>query len=242
MTSSTRFDSSSTSEIWSLLNALDDATVRVVATRAALLALQSPAAGMFAYQADYDILWRYTGTQWRHFGEPRFATVAIRDAQIAQPLAGDRCQIVPNSGDVQDWRYDGTYWWQADAPVTAILSASFTIPAGTADVGMQVAVNSPGTSAVWEVALDLDAQVSSAAGSFFVATIVADGATQGGQIIGSTIASHSGARQPFSKRWIVSGIAAGPGKTIKVQAAGGGSAGNWQLNSIHSALIVKRLK
>lgn len=109
MTSSTRFNSGSGSDIWSHLNALDDATVRVVATRAALLAIESPAAGMFAFETDYSVLWRYTGTQWRPVGVPELPSTAVRDAVIAQPLVNDRCRV--GSGTTwAEYTYTGSAW------------------------------------------------------------------------------------------------------------------------------------
>lgn len=113
MTSSTRFSAGSSSEIWTHLNSLDDATVRVVATRLALDGIPSPAAGMFAYEVDRDVLWRYTDGAWRHFGVPRFASAVQRDATITAPKDGDRCSIALTVGSSTLWlesRHNGTDW------------------------------------------------------------------------------------------------------------------------------------
>lgn len=88
-------------------------TMRFASKTALTAAVTSPFVGQEAITTDTNVLWRWTGTQWRHQGIPSFASTTARDSAISQPLAGDRCQV-GSAGSWVTYRHDGTAWRGAD--------------------------------------------------------------------------------------------------------------------------------
>lgn len=101
--------------------------------------------------------------------------------------------------------------------------------------GMTVTVASPGPQAVWVVWGSLDTATTDT--SLLVALLVADGVTQGGQIIVDGVGSL---RYPGMQTWRVTSLPVG-NRVIKMMVYNFTSAGTATVYNTHSAMQVLRV-
>lgn len=215
-------------------------TPRVFANYAAMVAgIPSPVGGRLAITTQGNgILWQYDGTaaKWVVQNRPVFSSATARNAAIPAPTAGI-VAVISTGSNYAEYSFNGTEWQQWSLAESQ-LGAVFT-PGGTfTDLGMPIGAQNPGTGSVWEVTVNLDAEVAVSAASTFEAQLVAAGARVG-EIVAGCAPGMVGLRVPLTRTWRVSGMPSGwTVFEVQVKATG---AGVWRLYPVHSHMLVRQV-